>query len=188
METLMQYNDRSYPRFSACGLNCGLCPRHYTQGTSRCPGCAGVGFAEVHPSCGVLSCVQRKGIEYCFECDEYPCSRFDNIGQKDSFISHLHQLADLEKAKSEGIEAYQAELDGKVAILETLLSDYDDGRRKSFYCLAANLLSLEDMQEAIRCISTEVNDDDPVKEKAIKAVAILEEIADRKGITLKLRK
>ena len=31
--------DREYPLFSACGLNCGLCPRFYTDGESRCPGC-----------------------------------------------------------------------------------------------------------------------------------------------------
>gem|GEM_PF-3991072 len=35
----MEYKVRSYPLFSDCGLNCGLCPRYYTDGASRCPGC-----------------------------------------------------------------------------------------------------------------------------------------------------
>lgn len=27
-----------------CGLDCGLCPRFYTEGSSRCPGCCGENF------------------------------------------------------------------------------------------------------------------------------------------------
>ncbi|MCL2109097.1 MAG: hypothetical protein FWH20_07110 [Oscillospiraceae bacterium] len=26
----MNYATRKYPQFAVCGLNCGLCPRHYT--------------------------------------------------------------------------------------------------------------------------------------------------------------
>jgi len=36
--TKMEYKQREYPLFSACGLNCGLCPRYHTDGISKCPG------------------------------------------------------------------------------------------------------------------------------------------------------
>ena len=60
----MENKAREYPLFSACGLNCGLCPRHHTVCSSRCPGCAGDGFSTVHPTCGLLS-IQ----EICASCE-----------------------------------------------------------------------------------------------------------------------
>ena len=184
----MEYKIRSYPQFSACGLNCGLCPRYYTVGSSRCPGCAGEGFTEAHCSCGMLSCCQRKGLEYCFECDEYPCKKYDGEGLIDSFITHLNIFHDAEKASTIGIEAYKIELDEKIRLLGKLLKNYDDGRRKSFFCLAVNLLDLADIRTVIKQIETEVKPDEPLKDKAKTAVRLFQSVADEKGITLKLRK
>ena len=171
--------------FSACGLNCGLCPRYHTDGDSRCPGCAGEGFSDVHPPCGVLSCAQRKGVDYCFECDEYPCPKYDGVDGSDSFITHLNQFKDLDKAKTIGMPAYKAELDEKVRILETLLRDYNDGRRKSFFCLAVNLIELKDL----RALMAQLPDPlDSIKVKAKIAADLFKELAEKRGITLTLRK
>jgi hypothetical protein len=185
---IMEYKIREYPLFSACGLNCGLCPRFYTDGDSRCPGCAGEGFSEVHPPCGVLSCCQRKNIEYCFLCDEYPCKKYDGVDLSDSFITHKNQLKDLEKAKTIGMEAYKAELDEKVVILKELLTRYNDGRKKSFYCLAVNLLDLQDIKIIMKQIAVEVALDSPIKDKAATVTALFNEMAEKRGISLKLRK
>jgi len=176
----MEYKTRSYPRFAACGLNCGLCPRYYTAGTSRCPGCSGEGFSNVHPPCGILSCCQRKELEYCFECDEFPCKKYEGIDKTDSFITHKNQITDLEKAKRIGIETYKAKLDKKISILETLLRNHDNGRLKSFFCLTVNLLDLEDIYPVMDSIN---NETDP---KTI--VQLFEKTAERKGVSLKLRK
>ena len=184
----MEYKTRTYPQFAACGLNCGLCPRYYTSGPSRCPGCAGEGFSEVHPPCGVLSCCQRKGLEYCFECDEFPCPKYDGVDLSDSFITHKNQFRDMSKAKQIGIEAYEAELNEKIALLEKLLEKYDDGRRKGFYCLAVNLLELSDIKAVMEQIENETTSDDPIKEKAKTAARLLQTVADEQGISLKLRK
>ena len=179
---------RKYPRFSACGLNCGLCPRYYTQGTSRCPGCAGEGFSEVHPPCGILSCSLRKGLEYCFLCDEFPCKKYDGADESDSFISHKNQFSDMERAKKMGLAAYEEELNTKVQILEGLIKNYDDGRRKNFFCIAVNLLSLEDVILVKEQINKAVDKDATLKEKAVTAAHLFEEKANEKGIALKLRK
>lgn len=184
----LDYQDRTYPLFSACGLNCGLCPRHYTAGSSKCPGCAGKGFTAVHPPCGVLSCCQRKGIEYCFSCKEYPCKKYDGADLFDSFITHKNRFWDLEKAKRIGMKGYEIELNEKVEVLETLLKNYDDGRRKGFYCLAVNLLSLQDVKVVMGKIEYEVSLEMPLKMKAAAVVRLLEVMADKRGISLKLRK
>jgi len=184
----MEYKVRDYPQFSPCGLNCGLCPRYHTEGTSKCPGCAGEGFSDVHPPCGVLSCNQRKGLEYCFECDSFPCKRYDNKGDSDSFISYKKQLRDIEKARQIGMDAYKAELNRKIVILEGLIGNYNDGRRKGFYCLAVNLLELKDVEEIMMHVKDEMNPQMPVKERAAIVVRLFQRVAEEKGIELTLRK
>ena len=183
----MKYILRKYPQFSACGLNCGLCPRYYTKGTSRCPGCAGEGFNETHCSCGILSCCQRKAIEYCFLCDEFPCKKY-NWGLVDSFITHVNIFRDAEKAKQIGIEDYISELNAKMDILEILLDNYDDGRRKSFYCLTVNLLDLHDVNSVIDMVVEKVGPLATLKEKAITVVGLFQALAVERGIELWLRK
>lgn len=180
---------RPYPLLSVCGLNCGLCPRFHTEGSSRCPGCCGEHFLSKRPSCGVISCSRRKGdIEYCFLCDEYPCSRYENAQCVDSFISHRNMLSDFQRAKEIGIEAYRSDLDEKVAILRCLLTEYNDGRRKSFYCQAVNLLALRDLREIMERIAAETAPEATAKEKAVQAVVLLQERADSDGIDLTLLK
>ncbi|MCL2109160.1 MAG: DUF3795 domain-containing protein [Oscillospiraceae bacterium] len=172
----MNYATRKYPQFAVCGLNCGLCPRHYTVGNSRCPGCAGEGFLDVHPTCGILSCCQRKGLEYCFQCDEFPCKKYDKLDKSDSFITYKNRFHDMEKAKLD-IETYKAELNEKIEILQELLENYDDGRRKSFFCTAVNLLELEDVKSVMERVSDTKS-----------AVAAFNEMVELRGISLKLRK
>ena len=184
----MDYYQRKYPQFSACGLNCGLCPRYHTAGTSKCSGCAGEGFLEKHPKCGVLSCSQRKEIEACYQCDEFPCKKYDGAEQSDSFITHLNQLKDMEKTKNIGIDAYLKELDEKISILKRLLANYDDGRRKSFFCTALNLLELQNVNEVAEQIEFDTHPEQPIKERAMIASQLFQAMSEKQGISLKLRK
>lgn len=69
---------KRYPTLAACSLGCGLCPRYYTVGKSRCPGCCGPGFGKKHPTCSFITCsVKKRGLETCGECAEVPCSMFN---------------------------------------------------------------------------------------------------------------
>ncbi|MBN1499605.1 MAG: DUF3795 domain-containing protein [Spirochaetes bacterium] len=141
----MEKYSRKYPQFSLCGLNCGLCPRYQTDGVSKCPGCGGKDFHLKHPSCAVISCsLKNDNVEFCYECSLFPCVKYKQVSDKDSFISYRNVLSDFKKAEKSGIEKYRKELDEKVLILERLISDYNDGRKKGFYCLAVNLLSRRD--------------------------------------------
>ena len=184
----MEYRQRAYPQFSACGLNCGLCPRYHTVGTSRCPGCGGENFSEKHPTCGVLSCSQRRDLEHCFQCGEFPCKKYDRADQTDSFITHRKQFSDLHRAKHLGMDTYTKDLDEKISFLETLLADYDDGRRKSFYCTALNLLDLTAIKSAMAQLEAEARPTQPTKARAAIAVRLLQDAADSQCISLKLRK
>ena len=184
----MVYRQREFPLFSACGLNCGLCPRYHTDGATKCPGCAGEGFSAKHPSCGVLTCSQRRGVEYCCLCEEYPCTRYDGIDLFDSFITHKNQLKDFEKVKSTGFDAYKAELNNKIALLKYLLENFDDGRKKSFFCIAVNLFDLHDTEYVMAQIMDKTGQDDSKKEKAATAVRIFQVMAEKRNVLLQLRK
>lgn len=184
----MEYKQRQYPLFSACGLNCGLCPRYNSDGISKCPGCAGENFSSKHPTCGVLSCSQRHEIEYCYLCHEYPCRKFEGVDTLDSFITHKNQLTDFDKVKNIGLDAYETELDIKVELLKDLLMNYDDGRRKSFFCIAVNLSDLPDLQNVMKQIESEIRPDDTLKEKSRTAVRLLQTMAEKRNISFQLRK
>lgn len=181
----MKKNLREYPLFSACGLNCGLCPNHYTNGVSKCSGCGSDAF--FNPACAIIACNQQHNLQYCFLCHEYPCKRYANIDAYDSFITHRNQIKDNAKAQKIGIEAYINELQEKIGILQFLLENYNDGRRKSFFCLAINLLELDDVKivmQQVRIIDQTLL----LKEKASLAAHLFQAAADEKGLLLKLRK
>lgn len=174
--------ERKNQRFSLCGLNCGLCPMFLG---GNCGGC-GSG----NQSCGIARCSLEHGKpEYCYECGEYPCQKYEQIDAYDSFITHQRQKSDLEKAQRIGIERYNQEQEEKAEILTFLLSNYNDGRRKSFFCTAVNLLELPDLREALRQIRENRELDlRSLKERSSIVVQILQRIADERGVVLKLKR
>ena len=180
----MKNFQRSNLFFSLCGLNCGLCPMNLNQ---YCPGCGG---GEGNQSCSIAKCsLQHGNVEYCSQCKNYPCEKYNNIDDFDSFITHRNQKSDLEKSKEIGIEKYNLEQEEKIRILDYLLSNYNDGRRKSFFCVAVNLLDISELKAALRLVSE--NKELSLlskKQSASYVVDILNSIADKRGIKLKLNK
>lgn len=171
---------RTNSLFSLCGLNCGLC-------SMRLGGhCGGCGFG--NQPCSMMRCASEHGaVEYCFQCDQYPCKRYDHVDDYDSFITHLRRRHDLEKARRIGTEIYNAEQTKKAEILNDLLNRYNDGRKKTLFCLAVNLLELEDLEKAVERADSETQTL-PLKEKAAFIAALFQEAAAAKGLELRLRK
>lgn len=174
--------ERKNQFLSLCGLNCGLCPMFLGN---HCGGCG-----NGSQSCKIAKCSLEQGkMEYCFECKHYPCEKYQEIDKYDSFITHRRQKSDLEKASIIGIEKYNIEQKEKIQILSYLLSNYNDGRRKNFFCIVVNLLDLPELLEAMDFIKS--NDELSsltIKEQSLYVVEIFQKIADRKNIKLKLNK
>lgn len=171
-------------RFSLCGLNCCLCSM-YLGG--YCPGCGG---GAGNQSCAIAKCsLEHGGVQFCWECPEYPCSRYDGFDDGDSFVPHRNRQQDIARAREVGPDAYLAQLEEKGAILEELLAHYNDGRRKTLFNTAAYLLPLEDLQSVMTGLNSLPElAGQSVKERALAAVELLREMADRRGISLKLNK
>jgi hypothetical protein len=181
---------RDYPLFSLCGLNCGLCPHYQTKAESKCPGCGGEDFHIKHPTCAVVTCnIRHDQVEYCFQCTSFPCEKYRNQSNTDSFITYRNVISDFEKVNKEGIDQYKIELNEKVKILEFLIDNYNDGRRKSFYCLAVNLLQLKDLKDIIKEINEKISKQDAaIKNKIEQIIQLFESKAKNKNIELRLRK
>ena len=181
-----------YPTIGVCGLDCGFCPRHYTAGPSRCPGCAGPDFFNKHPSCSFITCcVKKKGLEVCAECSEFPCSKFRSdeeyrqVKESSSYPSYKKVMPNLNFIKEHGIEKFVEQQKKRIKLLETMIEDFDDGRSRSFFCKAATLLDIIDLKssfdKATQKIKTDKIKPNDVKNRAKILKAILSEIALREG-------
>lgn len=185
---------KQYPTIGCCGLDCGLCPRYYTSGASRCPGCCGLDFSDKHPACSfVTCCMKKRNLEVCAGCCDFPCAKFNReTGETDSFITHRRVIPNQEIIKQSGIEAFIKQQNQRIHLLRAMLEDYDDGSCKSFYCLSVTLLSLTSLNESLSRASKEIQeksiDKDDIKGKAKILKKILNQYAFAENQELVLRK
>jgi hypothetical protein len=178
---------RKDPLFSLCGLNCCLCPRFNTDGSSRCPGCGGEGFALLHPTCAVSTCNKKHdNVEYCFQCSAYPCKKYEGESTCDSFISYKSVKQNFAEAMVD-LGRYRERLGRRHEILRILLEKYNDGRSKGLYCLAANDMPLEYLERLLEKAQALPPTMD-AKEQAKELKGEIAKIAAELGVEFKLRK
>jgi len=172
-------NMKPHPTIGCCGIDCGLCPRFYTDGSSLCPGCGGDGFGSKHPPCSMKTCCADKhGLDACGQCAEFPCAKYADREkiERDSFVTHKRIFRNHESIRAHGLDRFMAEQNERVAILREMLTKFDDGRSKGFFCLATALLRTEHLRAAMAEASTE----------ALKAA--LQRYAEIEGVALALKK
>lgn len=184
---------RKHPTIAACGIDCGLCPRYYTKGSSRCPGCGGPNFSSKHPSCPILTCcVKKHKLEFCAECPEFICPKLSVWDKGDSFVTHKVCLSNLRTIKKRGLKPFLKQQKVRIHLLEKFLADFDEGRSKSFYCLACALLTVANLKKAFKVsqqrIKKEGVDKSDLKLKSQILKEELERFAKKQGVELKLRK
>ena len=189
-----KYPLKRYPIVGACGLNCGLCPRYHTEGSSKCPGCCGPNFWQKHPGCGFITCcVKKKNLETCAQCVDFAeCERvarlLDSAKYQDSFLSHRPIGANLTFIQKNGIEEFTRLEIEKQKFLRHLIDNYDEGRSKSFYCTSCQLVPLKKLREALEDVEIKMTEDTGIKEKAKIVRAAVNSLADALQIDLRLRK
>lgn len=184
---------KRFPTIACCGIDCGLCPNHYSKGLSRCPGCGGLNFSDKHPACGILTCcVKKHEFETCSECEEFPCSKLKDWDRIDSFVTHQVSFSNLRSIKENGIEMLIEQQYKRIKILENFLEQFNDGRSKSFYCIATAHMSISDLETALKKSEEEIkkeninNNDLKAKSKILKDHLI--NFANKAKIMLKLKK
>jgi hypothetical protein len=182
---------KRYSTIGCCGINCGLCPRYYTVGKSKCPGCQGENFIEKHPSCSFITCcVKKKNLETCADCIDYPCPKFAKWDMGDSFVTHQNCKYNLEYIKKNGLKDFIKQQKERMDILEMLLDEFDDGKSKSFYCLATGLLPLNELKRSVNDFNETLNKKNKLDKKELAKTfrEILNKRGERNRIELEYRR
>jgi hypothetical protein len=108
--------------------------------------------------------------------------------ETDSFVSHRGTLDRLHRIATEGAEPVLAEQDQRTQYLGDWLAGLNEGRSKSFYCLACTQLPLnllENAQKYAQQLRTAGSD---LKTKAKQMRHYLEGLGAQAGVSLKLRR
>jgi len=180
-----------YPQVGICGLSCMLCPRFYTNGSSRCNGCKTE--SRMGAGCPFITCaIKKKEIEFCWDCQESDnCKKWKKHRERgkriDSFKCYQTLEKDISFIKQNGIRAFINQQNKRAKYLSIMITNYDDGRSKSFYCIAATVLDIDALKNALAEMQVTLDGLDK-KSRAELMHRILNQVKLRKGYTLKLRK
>ena len=97
-------------------------------------------------------------------------------------------LQNLYFIKEHGIKKFIIRQKKRIRLLEKMIYNFDDGRSRSFFCRAACLLDIKDLEsslnKAIRKIKTENIETDDTKARAKILKGQISEIAFQKGVEL----
>lgn len=58
-------------------------------------------------------------------------------------------MSNLRFIREHGIQKYLEQQTRRMGLLETMIQNFDDGRSKSFFCRAAALLDMNDLEKAL---------------------------------------
>ena len=86
-----------------------------------------------------------------------------------------------------GVEEFEKEHLIREKMLKEMLQNFNEGRSKTYYCIASNVLEIEELENAISEAENQ-SEGLKIKEKAKVLHQILDKIAERKNYYLKLRK
>ena len=180
-----------YPEIGICGLSCRLCPMYNTETESRCLGCKSTNRMAV--GCPFITCaVKKKGIEFCWDCkDNKTCEKWKKhreVGKKyDSFKCYQKLEEDISFIQNKGISEFEKTQTQREYLLKEMLKEFNEGRSKSYYCIIATVLDIDEIKEAL-VIAKKGTDGLNIKEKSKFLYSKFDEIARKKDYILKLRK
>jgi len=179
-----------YPELGICGLSCRLCPHYPTEGASRCGGCKTE--SRMSAGCPFITCAQKKGIEFCWDCEEKKtCEKWVKhrkaAKKADSFKCYQKLEEDIAFIQKNGAGGFEETQKKREYLLKEMLREFNEGRSKSYYCIAVTIMEIEELEEAL----TQAHKNSyglEIKEKSKVLHSILDEIAEQRNYFLKLRK
>jgi len=180
-----------YPEIGICGLSCRLCPAFHRETTSRCDGCKSESRMIV--GCPFITCaVKKKGVEFCWLCGESKtCQKWmkhRELGKlHDSFVCYQKLEDNISFIQKHGIAEFEKQQKTRERLLSEMLKEFNEGRSKTYYCIAATILEIADLDESLVEARKKANGLEP-REKALILHEILDQMAERMKYCLKLRK
>jgi len=105
--------------------------------------------------CPFITCaVKRKGIEFCWECEDGDsCERWAEHRrrgrERDSFVCYAALEDNIAMVDRVGIEAFADEQRLREDLLREMLSEFNEGRSKTYYSIAVTVLDIAELRLAI---------------------------------------
>ncbi|HET6581377.1 MAG TPA: DUF3795 domain-containing protein [Methanoregula sp.] len=174
-----------------CGLSCRLCPHYHTEGPGRCGGCKTE--SRMGAGCPFITCgLKKKGIEFCWHCEEHEtCEKWKKhreAGKKaDSFVCYQKLEDTIAYIQKHGVNEFEKMQKMREQLIKQMLREFNEGRSKSYYCIAAAIMEPDELKEALNKSHMQTDGLDS-KEKSKVLHGILDEIARQRHYYLKLRK
>jgi len=143
--------------------------------------------------CPFITCaIKKKGVEFCWQCGENEtCERWRRhreFGkQHDTFKCYQKLEDDISFIQKSGVDEFEKVQKIREKLLKEMLLHFNEGRSKNYYCVAATILEVNELREAL----TKAREDSKGLETRGRSKvlhSIIDEIAERKNYFLKLRK
>ncbi len=181
-----------YRSIGICGLPCQLCSMYHLKSKGKCEGCKSE--VRMKKSCPFITCaIKKRKVEFCWECNDSPnCDKWNrrrlSAKEFDSVKCCYQKLEDdILFINENGIEEFKRLQDIREEILRDLLLNFNEGRSKSYYCVAATTLDIKTLKEAItKAKENSIGLD--IKDRSKTLHKILDKISSQKKIVLKLRR
>ena len=180
-----------YVEIGIYGLSCRLCPWYHIKGESKCNGCKSE--FRMNAGCPFITCaVKKKDIEFCWQCGENEtCEKWrkhrEFSKQHDTFTCYQKLEDNIAFIQNKGINEFERRQKIREKLLKEMLQDFNEGRSKTYYCIASTVLEIEELEAALKQ-AREAPEELDLKGKARFLHAILDDIAEKKHYYLKLRK
>jgi hypothetical protein len=135
---------------------------------------------------------QKKGVEFCWDCEEHEtCQKWmkhRESGKKaDSFKCYQKLEDDIAFVRKNGADAFEKTQKEREYLLKEMLREFNEGRSKSYYCIAATVMETGELEAALSEARKE-SDGLEMRERSRVLHAILDETARQRNYLLKLRK
>lgn len=188
MNSFSKFN---YKEIGVCGLSCRVCPAFYRETKSKCYGCKSEDRIKV--GCTFIRCaVKKKDLEFCLLCEEYRnCEKLKNhrmfSREHDSFVCYQKLEDNLAFIERLSLESFEKDQVLREKLLKVMLSEFNEGRSKSYYCIAATVLKIGELENAIK-VARKKSVGLDLKSKSKVLHSILDQIALENNYCLKLRK
>jgi len=108
---------------SPCGIDCFNCElykdnitgelqkkiaayKKVSLGSVTCDGCRESGCYLLDGKCATKQCIEEKGVEFCHECDQFPCIHLHPCLDKAQDYPHNYKLYNLCRIKKIGLKQW----------------------------------------------------------------------------------
>jgi transcription termination factor NusB len=106
---------------------------------------------------------------------------------RDSFVCYQKLEDNIAFIKTYGVKRFEQQQNIRQKLLKIMLKEFNEGRSKSYFCIAATIMEVEELQTAIN-EATDKSKRLAVKSKSKILHSILDQIAKKNNYYLKLRK